>query len=82
MGLPFNEYMVYALNAMLVFHALMLHSACDLRYPGTPPHATPHTCSRVHVGVLGWLLFSPIDHNTHHVGGKANAHNFGAIFKV
>jgi len=53
-GIPFNEYLVYIVNALLIFHALTLHSACHARYPG----------------YIGWVLLSPIDHNMHHTYGE------------
>jgi sterol desaturase/sphingolipid hydroxylase (fatty acid hydroxylase superfamily) len=66
LGIPFNEKVVMGANAVLTFHALMLHSSCLHRYPGA----------------LGWLLLSPVDHNKHHNYGERQAHNFAAIFKV
>ena len=53
-GLPFNEYLIHAINAILIFHALVLHSNCHFIYPGK----------------LGWLMLSPIDHNMHHTYGE------------
>ena len=52
-GLPFHEYTVNAVNALLTLHACVLHSACHRQYGEIS-------------GWLGWLMISPIGHNMHH----------------
>ena len=68
-GLPFHEGTVYAVNALLTFHACVLHSSCHRDYAELHP-------------LLGWLLISPIGHNMHHNYGERNACNFAPIFKI
>jgi len=68
-GLPFHEYTVNAVNALLTLHALVLHSACHRRYDELSPF-------------LGWLMISPIGHNMHHQYGERNACNFAPIFQI
>lgn len=65
LGIPFHENSIYAVNALLMLHAELLHSACHLRYPG----------------ILGHILISPVHHNYHHSGGMHQATNFAPIFK-
>jgi sterol desaturase/sphingolipid hydroxylase (fatty acid hydroxylase superfamily) len=67
--LPFHEYSVNAVNAVLTLHALVLHSACHRDYAELS-------------GVLGWLMISPVGHNMHHQYGEVNACNFAPIFKI
>lgn len=68
-GMPFHEYTVNAINAVLTLHALVLHSSCHGQYGDMS-------------GVLGWLMISPIGHNMHHQYGEVNACNFAPIFKL
>lgn len=68
-GLPFHEYTVNAVNALLTLHALVLHSSCHREYGELS-------------GFLGWLMISPVGHNMHHNFGEKNACNFAAIFKL
>ncbi len=68
-GFPFHEYTVNAINAILTFHACVLHSSCHRQYGEIS-------------GWLGWLMISPIGHNMHHNFGERNACNFAPIFKI
>ena len=68
-GLPFHEYTVNGVNALLTLHACVLHSSCHREYGELS-------------GVLGWLMISPIGHNKHHEYGVKNACNFAPIFKI
>ncbi|GMH90832.1 hypothetical protein TrVE_jg1301 [Triparma verrucosa] len=68
-GIPFHEYTVNAVNALLTFHACVLHSSCHAEYGNLS-------------GFLGWLMISPIGHNMHHQYGLKNACNFAPIFKI
>jgi len=68
-GLPFHEYTVNAVNAILTLHACVLHSSCHSQYDNLS-------------GWLGWLMISPIGHNMHHQYGVKNACNFAPIFKL
>jgi len=68
-GLPFNEHIVNTVNALLTFHATVLHSSCHSQYGNLS-------------GILGWLMISPVGHNMHHQYGLKNACNFAPIFKI
>lgn len=68
-GLPFHEYTVNAVNALLTLHALVLHSSCHREYGEVS-------------ALLGWLMLSPKSHNMHHNFGEKNACNFSGIFKL
>jgi len=68
-GLPFHEYTVNGVNALLTLHACCLHSSCHRQYGELS-------------GFLGWLMISPIGHNMHHQYGEVNACNFAPIFKI
>lgn len=69
LGIPFHEYTVNAVNALLTLHACILHSSCHAEYAQLS-------------GWLGWLMISPIGHNMHHQYGLHNACNFAPIFKI
>jgi len=68
LGIPFNEYTVFALNALINLHGCFVHSACHWEYGNVS-------------GILGYILVSPIGHNKHHQYGLHNACNFAPIFK-
>ena len=68
LGIPFHEYTVNAVNALLTLHACILHSSCHWEYGNLS-------------GVLGFIMISPIGHNMHHQYGVHNACNFAPIFK-
>jgi sterol desaturase/sphingolipid hydroxylase (fatty acid hydroxylase superfamily) len=70
--LPFHEHTVNAVNAVLMLHALILHSSCHREYSELPLIGP----------FMGWLMISPVGHNMHHNYGEKNACNFGAIFKI
>ena len=68
-SIPFHEYTVNAVNAILTLHACILHSSCHGQYEELN-------------GLLGYFMISPIGHNMHHQYGLNNACNFAPIFKI